>query len=490
MNRLLAYLIAAIAIQSVRADTTITPLVAGGDAYGLTNPTNTLVNSLITVEHLTVNNSGEWMVDATGNGSVSMVIRGTRTTLPGAVLLEEANPTNAPAGTTFIGFSSVRLNNGGNACHNMYVTPPINTPAVYFNTSLLILPGDLVTAPGFGAGTVFAMNVGWNQTYINDLNQIMVVGIGLVDDPAISGVEPAIIRVDNPGGSPTQTAFVKKGDEFPGTGGRHVTNVANGPHNNAFSNAGALATITLDGDPATNIVLARHDGTSWIILAQKGVATEVLPSRTWNPTGTSMGVDINNGGNWVMRGTLDAPLADDTLIVKNGTQIISQEGALAPDPSISSFLMFGFANTLPQIDDSGNVYWYGSWNGLTSSNSGIFRNSKLIIQKGITLTSDGGSVITDISGGQSNMHVSDNGRYMIFEGTLRDQTTLVTRQGAILVDFGCRADYDSSGTLAVQDIFAFLGGWFNGDIAADFDESGALDVQDIFAFLTGWFVGC
>jgi hypothetical protein len=54
----------------------------------------------------------------------------------------------------------------------------------------------------------------------------------------------------------------------------------------------------------------------------------------------------------------------------------------------------------------------------------------------------------------------------------------------------CPADFDCNGTLAVQDIFAFLNGWFAGVAAADFDGVNGLQVQDIFAFLNAWFGGC
>jgi hypothetical protein len=53
----------------------------------------------------------------------------------------------------------------------------------------------------------------------------------------------------------------------------------------------------------------------------------------------------------------------------------------------------------------------------------------------------------------------------------------------------CPADFDCSGDLTVQDIFAFLGAWFGGDAAADFNGNG-LSVQDIFDFLGAWFAGC
>jgi len=52
----------------------------------------------------------------------------------------------------------------------------------------------------------------------------------------------------------------------------------------------------------------------------------------------------------------------------------------------------------------------------------------------------------------------------------------------------CPADYDNSGVLTSQDIFAFLTDWFLGN--ADFDQSGVTEVTDIFAFLSDWYEGC
>lgn len=54
----------------------------------------------------------------------------------------------------------------------------------------------------------------------------------------------------------------------------------------------------------------------------------------------------------------------------------------------------------------------------------------------------------------------------------------------------CRADFDGSGTVNVQDIFDFLTAWFDGERDADFNGSHANEVQDIFDFLAAWFAGC
>ncbi len=61
---------------------------------------------------------------------------------------------------------------------------------------------------------------------------------------------------------------------------------------------------------------------------------------------------------------------------------------------------------------------------------------------------------------------------------------------AFFDNFICPADFDQSGTLSTQDIFAFLNAWFEGNITADFDASGGLSIQDIYAYLSAWFAGC
>ncbi len=54
----------------------------------------------------------------------------------------------------------------------------------------------------------------------------------------------------------------------------------------------------------------------------------------------------------------------------------------------------------------------------------------------------------------------------------------------------CKADYNHSGAVSVQDIFDFLSGYFTLNPQADFNASGSVSVQDIFDFLAGYFTGC
>jgi hypothetical protein len=56
------------------------------------------------------------------------------------------------------------------------------------------------------------------------------------------------------------------------------------------------------------------------------------------------------------------------------------------------------------------------------------------------------------------------------------------------IQLRCRCDWNSSGTLEVQDIFDFLNDWFGGN--GDFNGDGTAAVQDIFDFLNCWFAAC
>lgn len=77
--------------------------------------------------------------------------------------------------------------------------------------------------------------------------------------------------------------------------------------------------------------------------------------------------------------------------------------------------------------------------------------------------------------------------YLLVRGVGTLQTTITPMSDPCMP---CPADWDASGAIGVQDLFAFLGAWFGGDVLADWDGSGALGVQDVFEFLGAFFGGC
>ena len=54
----------------------------------------------------------------------------------------------------------------------------------------------------------------------------------------------------------------------------------------------------------------------------------------------------------------------------------------------------------------------------------------------------------------------------------------------------CIADFNGSGTITVDDVFAFCSAWFARSPAADVNDDGSVNVQDIFDFLAAWFGRC
>lgn len=54
----------------------------------------------------------------------------------------------------------------------------------------------------------------------------------------------------------------------------------------------------------------------------------------------------------------------------------------------------------------------------------------------------------------------------------------------------CVADFDASGAVTIDDLFAFLAAWFAQDPHADTNASGDLTPTDIFSFIAAWFAGC
>ena len=467
----------------------VAPLVMGDDVYnGLA-----IVNSLSAADYLAVNNSGEWIIESVASGSVTLLIRGAGTTLPGTVILTEGDdvPDPAPVDALYISFDELRLNNNGHFSANYFYSPPLNTDLVVFNNNILVTEGDVSTATGFAAGTTW---VNWWGTYIDDNDSILL--IGNVDEPGVGDTsDPAVVVVDDPAGAATQTVLAKEGDEL--IAGRFLAGVSTSTHNNAYANGRALVVLDLDGTTTDDGILGLHDGTDWTVVIREGDACPLVPGRNWGAIGTATGVEINNNGDWAARTTLNSPLTDDTLIVRNGTEIIAREGD--PVPALGGAFNFsGFANFAVHIDDFGKVYYFGTWND-TSANAGLFRNDELIVQEDVSRATTG-ELVTAISGGPANMVVSDNDTYLVFEGTLTNTDTMTSRQGSIFVDLtpDIPGDLDGSGVVDVFDLFMMLDAW--GDCPkpcppscpADLTNSDGtgtdciVDVFDLFVLLANW----
>ena len=63
-------------------------------------------------------------------------------------------------------------------------------------------------------------------------------------------------------------------------------------------------------------------------------------------------------------------------------------------------------------------------------------------------------------------------------------------EGLFTADIGCRADFDGSGFVDINDQQAFIAAFEAGEISADFDGSGFVDLDDHAAFIAAFEAGC
>jgi hypothetical protein len=398
--------------NSTNAQLTIHPIVLEG--YNVPGVGN-IPSGFGASENFAVNNSGQWIVEAdTDNANTAIdgvIVKGTGFSLPPLALhLQHGQLVTLPAGANISSFDSATINNSGNNSYNHFLGNTgagTNDSGIYFNNTLLIQESNISTATGFSANTPY---IGWFETYMNNSNQIFM--IASVDDSAIaSTVDRALVRVDQ--GPFAETVYAKEGDLFFGFA---AAEFGTGPHTTAFNDsAQALYSVdTTDASTTTDGGIFRDDGTTRTLLAREGSPSAVA-GRNW---GTLIGValDMNNSGDWAMRGDIDGATTDDSMIVKNGTAVIAREGASLPAiGGVFTFTSFGSGNV--QISDAGDVFWVGDWNDPdTTKDIGIFMNDNLLVQEGVTLVD--GIVLASISAVESNFRISDSGEWLIFEGVL------------------------------------------------------------------------
>lgn len=360
-----------------------------------------------------VNNSGTWLVRAdTTNADTdadNVVLTATGAN-PFSLLIRENQALASPAGALLDTFDSMPINNSGNFSCNYFLdgtTGSSDDSGIYYNNDLLFQEGSIATAAGFGPNTPY---IGFFETKLNNNNLVAVMAS--IDDPNVaSTVDRAIVTV-NPF-SFVQTRILGEGDQTL-VAGRSITDFQTGPHDMALNDSGHIMFVAdLDGATTDDTITARYNGSGFDILMREGQPSPI-GGRNWSSAPGA--IDMNNSGAWAALADLDGATGDDALIVRNGTDVIAREGmSLASIGGVFNFTSFGSGSI--NIDDSGNVVWWGDWNDPdTTRDTGIFWNDMLIVQEGVTLI--GGLTLTAISGVQDNISMSDNGQWIIFEGTL------------------------------------------------------------------------
>lgn len=464
-------------------DLAITALVLEGD----TIPEIGLVTS---IDNIAVNDSGQWLVEAdTDHGNADadgVLIRN------GQLYWREDADLKAPHGARLDTFDSITLNNAGHGGFNFFLAGTggmDDDSGVYGDffgpgsdpfeaTVLVVQEGE--EAPGLTPGTPF---IGFFDVKINNVDHLLCVAS--VDDPDIpSTVDRALYILESDaddGGITAYTLIAKEGDILIGQI-EGIDDFETGPHESAINDSDYLLFgADLTGDTTRDGVIYLFDpfADENVLIAQEGDLSPI-PDRYWNSLSSSE-LDLNNGVDFVYSGRLTGDSATDTLIVRNGEKF-KQEGDAPPDVP-GEFSLTSFGTGPLEISDDGLVLWYGDWDDPdTDIDTGLFLENRLLVQEGVTEID--GVVIDTLRGIEDGYHLSDNGRFVIFEAILVNG-----REGAFLIDLGGDCPEDVNGDLVVDidDLFQVLGAWGPcDDCPEDVNGDTVVDIDDVFAVLAAW----
>jgi hypothetical protein len=402
------------------------------------------VGKVTTIDNVAVNSGGDWIVecdtDFANTDQDQLLVKN------GAVFLREDGALADPPGSTIDSFDSVNLNESGNSGWNFFLNGTAGTfddSGIFRDDMLVIQESDTSTASGFSPGTPY---IGFFEARINNANQIMTVAS--VDDPAIpSTVDRALVIIDlDPSGLLLSETVLMKEADFPPGETDSVTDFGTGPHESAFNDAGdVLFFADLTG-------LTTTDGSIYLnttLIAQEGSASPVA-GRLYE-TLSGRGMDLNESGGYVFKANLDGATTDDEMIVKNGAEFV-REGD--EHPAVSPFQMtaFGLTSGPVQIDDNGQVLWFGDWNDPDLNvDTGLFLDGELLVQEGVTTIND--IVVDEIANGQDAFMISDDGQWVIFEATLVGGIV-----GAFLIELPSATAVDEPATSAPGEFALRLAG--------------------------------
>lgn len=268
-----------------------------------------------------VNNHGDWLAlvqtDSTDHERNELMMRS------GAIHLAEGDRApGLPRGYVVRGFQDYDLNDGGDHAECLRLEDPsgLDVRALYLNSVPLLVSGDAVTAAGFDAGTTF---VGFYSVHLNDSGHILlgckVLESGVYTDAVL------LLALDGSGGIASQNLWVRVGDTPNGQTEEIVSFY--GDHRVAALNdsGNRLWTAILDLPAASGRDVLYQDQAS--LLAQTGQAS-IVSGRDWSDSLSMMRCDLNNSNSAVFLGTLDSTdTGSDELIVLDGSVFLREGGA-------------------------------------------------------------------------------------------------------------------------------------------------------------------
>ena len=455
--------------------------VLGGDSQPFTITAVVLegddvpdIGAVLEINNVSVNNDGEWIIEAETDHAgdcPNVLLRG------GVLLLRQCEPLDEPQGAFIFDFGSVNINNSGSSGWEFDLYSKDAIQGVYLNTDLLLLEGDISTAKDFTPGTTYAWFFG---TKINNNDPPQILLNAEVDDPNIPGSDDRALVIITPnadGPGVTETVVFKEGDILPGQTEPIISfaNFFTGLY--ALNDAGDVMFGARIEDP----ILLRVVYINGLLVAEEG-GPSPIEGRNWNHLWVAASVDLNSRGDHVLRGGLDGDPQTSTLIARNDEKLV-QRGDVLPGTNGALISMPAIRPVL--INDLGQVLWLGRWDNPADDSvlQGLLLDLTFLVREGVP-TEEGFVFKSLAPDALQAFAMSDNGRYIIFEADLFDNTN-----GAFLIDFGapCPWDLDGSGSVGASDLLSLLASWGPcKGCPADFDENGNVGASDLLALLANW----
>ncbi|GJM22993.1 MAG: hypothetical protein DHS20C15_29080 [Planctomycetota bacterium] len=184
------------------------------------------------------------------------------------------------------------------------------------------------------------------------------------------------------------------------------------PLRHALSDAGDLLVYTSlrtgDLPPFRHALLRNQE-----VLMMTGEPSPV-PGRNWIVWPVLDYVNQDGAGNWAALTRIDAPVASDRVLVRNG-ELYARKGDPLPGRPGTELITLG----VPQLADNGNMLWSASFLDGALEREALLLNDQILVETNVT-TADGVRVI-GIGAGSDGYDISADGTSVVFQGlTLED----------------------------------------------------------------------
>ena len=380
------------------------------------------IGAVTATDGYAVNNSGVWIVEAdTNNPDTNSDLVLLRS---GAVYWRENDPFG---GANISSWGPHSLNNNGDLFGTVNLRPTApGDSGFHFNKTMTLQEGTVSTAAGFSPNTPY---IGFFGGKVNDARQ--AVAVTSVDDPNIATtVDRALMfyTISPTGTLLSETIIAKETDVLPGAGGQTLVDVETASNEYDLSHTGdVIWGADLSGTTGDNAIYLYSGGVN-TLEAIEG-APSPITSRPWANLASPEVSISGNGQHLLYTGILAGDTLTDNVIVKDDS-VFRQEGDTVP--GMPQFRLTSFGTAPHQVDNAGNVVWFGDWDDPdTTRDTGLFYNDTLLVQEGVTQI-DGFTVIT-VRSFVDTLDMSDNGQFIIVELELDDPASTNNIEGAFMI---------------------------------------------------------